>query len=276
MKIDDVPVDAVGVANRVAWLAKRSIKTTAKAEGLRLALSMIDLTTLEGKDSDGKVRRLCAKALAARPVRSDAAAVRRRLRLPAVRAAGEGADRGAAACAWRRSRRPSRPARRRSRRGSPRSTAAVGDGADEIDMVIDRGAFLSGHLDEVADEIEQVKEACGDAHLKVILETGELETLDNVRHASLLAMRHGADFIKTSTGKISPAATPSVMLVMLEAIRDYSDETGRMVGMKPAGGIRDAKSALTTLVIVKETLGDGVADAGVVPVRRLLARRTTC
>jgi deoxyribose-phosphate aldolase len=134
--------------------------------------------------------------------------------------------------------------------------AAVADGADEIDMVIDRGAFLSGQFDEVADEIERVKEACGDAHLKVILETGELETLDNVRRASLLAMRHGADFIKTSTGKVSPAATPSVVLVMLEAIRDYHDETGRMVGMKPAGGIRDAKSALTTLVIVKETLGD--------------------
>jgi deoxyribose-phosphate aldolase len=134
--------------------------------------------------------------------------------------------------------------------------AAVADGADEIDMVIDRGAFLSGYLDEVADEIEQVKAACGVAQLKVILETGELETLDNIRRASLLAMRHGADFIKTSTGKVAPAATPASVLVMLEAIRDYVDETGRMVGMKPAGGIRDAKSALTTLVIVKETLGD--------------------
>jgi len=133
--------------------------------------------------------------------------------------------------------------------------AAVADGAHEIDMVIDRGAFLSGRLGEVADEIERVKAACGDAHLKVILETGELETFDNVRQASLLAMRHGADFIKTSTGKVSPAATPSTILVMLEAIRDYVDETGRVVGMKPAGGIRDAKSALGVLVLVKETLG---------------------
>ena len=255
MKIDDVPVDAVGVANRVAWLAKRSIKTTAKAEGLRLALSMIDLTTLEGKDSDGKVRRLCAKALVpdpSDPTLPQCAAVC--VYPPFVRLAkeltrGSGVRVASVATAF-----PSGQAPLATRLAEV--TAAVGDGADEIDMVIDRGAFLSGHLDEVADEIEQVKAACGDAHLKVILETGELETLDNVRHASLLAMRHGADFIKTSTGKIAPAATPAVILVMLEAIRDYVEETGRMVGMKPAGGIRDAKAALTTLVIVKETLGD--------------------
>jgi deoxyribose-phosphate aldolase len=255
VKIDDIPVDAVGVATRVAWLAKRSIKTTAKAEGLRLALSMIDLTTLEGKDSDGKVRRLCAKALCpdpADPTLPQCAAVcvyPSFVRLAKELTEGTGVRVASVATAF-----PSGHAPLVTRLGEV--TAAVADGADEIDMVIDRGAFLSGHSDVVADEIEQVKAACGDAHLKVILETGELETLDNVRHASLLAMRHGADFIKTSTGKIAPAATPAVILVMLEAIRDYVEETGRMVGMKPAGGIRDAKAALTTLVIVKETLGD--------------------
>jgi len=255
VRIDEIPVDQVGVAARVGWLAKRSIKTTAKAEGLRLALSMIDLTTLEGKDSDGKVRRLVAKALLPDP--SDPTLPRCAavcvyppfVRLAKELVAGTGVRVASVATAF-----PSGQAPLATRIAEVE--AAVADGADEIDMVIDRGAFLSGHLDEVADEIVRVKEACRDAHLKVILETGELETLDNVRRASLLAMRHGADFIKTSTGKVSPAATPSVVLVMLEAIRDYYDETGRMVGMKPAGGIRDAKSALTTLVIVKETLGD--------------------
>jgi deoxyribose-phosphate aldolase len=255
VRIDEIPVDQVGVAARVAWLGKRSIKTTAKAEGLRLALSMIDLTTLEGKDSDGKVRRLVAKALLPDP--SDPTLPRCAavcvyppfVRLAKQITAGSGVRVASVATAF-----PSGQAPLATRLAEVE--AAVADGADEIDMVIDRGAFLSGQFDEVADEIERVKEACGDAHLKVILETGELETLDNVRRASLLAMRHGADFIKTSTGKVSPAATPSVVLVMLEAIRDYHDETGRMVGMKPAGGIRDAKSALTTLVIVKETLGE--------------------
>jgi deoxyribose-phosphate aldolase len=255
VRIDEIPVDQVGVAARVGWLAKRSIKTTAKAEGLRLALSMIDLTTLEGKDSDGKVRRLVAKALLPDP--SDPTLPRCAavcvyppfVRLAKELVAGTGVRVASVATAF-----PSGQAPLATRIAEVE--AAVADGADEIDMVIDRGAFLSGHLDEVADEIVRVKEACRDAHLKVILETGELETLDNVRRASLLAMRQGADFIKTSTGKVSPAATPSVVLVMLEAIRDYYDETGRVVGMKPAGGIRDAKSALTTLVIVKETLGE--------------------
>jgi deoxyribose-phosphate aldolase len=255
VRIDEIPVDQVGVAARVGWLSKRSIKTTAKAEGLRLALSMIDLTTLEGKDSDGKVRRLVAKALLPDP--SDPTLPRCAavcvyppfVRLAKELVAGTGVRVASVATAF-----PSGQAPLATRIAEVE--AAVADGADEIDMVIDRGAFLSGHLDEVADEIVRVKEACRDAHLKVILETGELETLDNVRRASLLAMRQGADFIKTSTGKVSPAATPSVVLVMLEAIRDYYDETGRMVGMKPAGGIRDAKSALTTLVIVKETLGE--------------------
>jgi deoxyribose-phosphate aldolase len=254
VRLEDVPVDAVGVQARAAWLAKRSIKTTAKDEGLRLALSMIDLTTLEGKDSDGKVRRLCAKAMhpdPADPTLPSVAAVcvyppfvalaRRLLDATPVRVAS-------VATAF-----PSGQAPLATRIAEVE--AAVADGAHEIDMVIDRGAFLSGRLGEVADEIERVKAACGDAHLKVILETGELETYDNVRQASLLAMRHGADFIKTSTGKVSPAATPSTILVMLEAIRDYVDETGRVVGMKPAGGIRDAKAALGVLVLVKETLG---------------------
>ena len=148
---------------------------------------------------------------------------------------------------------------------------AVALGADEVDMVIDRGAFLSGRYAKVYDEIVQVKEACGDAHLKVILETGELGTYDNVRRASLLAMAAGADFIKTSTGKISPAATLPVTLCMLEAIRDVYDETGRIVGMKPAGGIRTAKQAVQYLVVLHETLGLRVADARPLPLRRLLA-----
>jgi deoxyribose-phosphate aldolase len=254
VRLEDVPVDAVGIEARAAWLAKRSIKTTAKDEGLRLALSVIDLTTLEGKDSEGKVRRLCAKAVwpdPADPTLPPVAAVcvyppfvalaRRLLAGTPVRVAS-------VATAF-----PSGQAPLATRLAEVE--AAVADGAHEIDMVIDRGAFLSGRLGEVADEIEQVRAACGGAHLKVILETGELETYDNVRQASLLAMRHGADFIKTSTGKISPAATPSTILVMLEAIRDYVDETGRVVGMKPAGGIRDAKAALGVLVLVKETLG---------------------
>jgi deoxyribose-phosphate aldolase len=256
MRLEDVPVDAVGIQARASWLAKRSIKTTAKDAGLRLALSMIDLTTLEGKDSDGKVRRLCAKAVQPDPTDPTlptvaavcvyppfVALARRLLNTTPVRVAS-------VATAF-----PSGQAPLATRLAEV--DAAVADGAHEIDMVIDRGAFLSGRLGEVADEIEQVKAACGDAHLKVILETGELETYDNVRQASLLAMRHGADFIKTSTGKVSPAATPSTILVMLEAIRDYVDETGRVVGLKPAGGIRDAKAALGVLVLVKETLGEG-------------------
>ena len=248
-------VDQVGAEARAAALATRSIKTASKAWALDAAVRMVDLTTLEGADTPGKVRSLCAKAM--RPDPSDATT-------PAVAAVcvypdlvgvaaealrGSGVKVASVATAF-----PSGRASLGVKLTDVRE--AVAAGADEIDMVIDRGAFLSGHLDEVADEIVRVKEACRDAHLKVILETGELETLDNVRRASLLAMRHGADFVKTSTGKVSPAATPAVVLVMLEAIRDYYDETGRMVGMKPAGGIRDAKSALTTLVIVKETLGE--------------------
>jgi deoxyribose-phosphate aldolase len=254
VRLEDVPVDAVGIEARAAWLAKRSIKTTAKDEGLRLALSMVDLTTLEGKDSDGKVRRLCAKAVhpdPGDPTLPSVAAVC--VYPPFVALARQLLDGTAVKVASVATAFPSGQAPLATRLAEVE--AAVADGAHEIDMVIDRGAFLSGRTDEVADEIERVRAACGEAHLKVILETGELETYDNVRQASLLAMRHGADFIKTSTGKVSPAATPSTILVMLEAIRDYVDETGRVVGMKPAGGIRDAKAALGVLVLVKETLG---------------------
>ena len=271
MKIDDVPVDAVGVANRVAWLAKRSIKTTAKAEGLRLALSMIDLTTLEGKDSDGKVRRLCAKALVPDP--SDPTLPRCAavcvyppfVRLAKELTRGSGVRVASVATAF-----PSGQAPLATRLAEVRRRSA--DGADEIDMVIDRGAFLSGQLDEVADEIEQVKAACGDAHLKVILETGELETLDNVRHASLLAMRHGADFIKTSTGKVAPGG---------HARGDPRDARGdprlrrgdRPDGRHEAGRRHPRRQGGADDARDRE--GDArrrVADAGVVPARRLVAR----
>jgi deoxyribose-phosphate aldolase len=255
VRLEDIPVDAVGIEARVSWLAKRSIKADAKEAGLRLALSMIDLTTLEGKDSEGKVRRLCAKALHPDPADPTLPTVAAVCVYPTFVAfartlvAGSGVRVASVATAF-----PSGQAPISTRLAEV--AAAVAAGADEIDMVIDRGAFLSGRSAVVAGEIEQVKATCGDAHLKVILETGELETYDNVRRASLLAMRHGADFIKTSTGKVAPAATPATILVMLEALRDYVEETGRMVGMKPAGGIRDAKAALATLVIVKETLGE--------------------
>lgn len=257
--LEEIPVDAVGVERRVAYLATRSIKTSAKEEGLRLALSMIDLTTLEGKDTPGKVQRLCAKAV--RPDSLDltlphvaAVCVYPALVAVARSALADAPVRVASVATGF----PSGQMPLETRLGEVR--AAVAAGADEVDMVIDRGAFLSGRLGQVGEEIEAVLEACGPAHLKVILETGELVTYDNVRRASLLAMRSGAHFIKTSTGKISPAATPAVVLVMLEAIRDYVEESGRMVGMKPAGGVRTAKQALQTLVVVKETLGQQWLD----------------
>ncbi len=253
--IDDVPVDAVGVEARAAWLAKRSIKTTAKEAALRLAVSMVDLTTLEGKDSEGKVRRLCAKALRPDPADPTVPPVAAVCVYPTfVRTAREALGGAPVHVASVATAFPSGHAPIETRLAEVR--AAVADGADEIDMVIDRGAFLAGHVDRVSDEIVRVKDACGEAHLKVILETGELETYDNVRRASILAMRAGADFIKTSTGKVNPAATPPVILVMLEAIRDFEQETGRAVGLKPAGGIRTAKDAIRSLVLVKETLGD--------------------
>lgn len=248
-------VDQVGIEDRAAALAKRSIKKGAKQAGIRLAMSMLDLTTLEGKDSDGKVRQLCQKAM--RPMPGDAsvphvAAVCVYLNLvPVAREtlAGSGVKVASVATGFPAGLVPLPVKIEETRR-------AVAMGADEVDMVIDRGAFLAGQYDQVFEEIVAVKEACGPAHLKVILETGELETYDNVRKASHLAMTAGADFIKTSTGKIQPAATPGVVLVMLEAIRDHYLETGRRIGMKPAGGIRTSKQALHLLVLVKETLGD--------------------
>jgi deoxyribose-phosphate aldolase len=247
-------VDEVGVTERVARFQARSIKSDAKVAALRMILSMIDLTTLEGQDTPGKVRQLCRKAMHLHDALPD---------LPNV----------AAVCVY-----PTMVGIARQSLGdadirvasvatafpsgmSPRSIKleetrmAVEAGADEIDMVISRGAFLQGDYGYVFDEIAAIKEACGDAHLKVILETGELGTLDRVRRASVLAIHAGADFIKTSTGKIQPAATMPVTLVMLQAIRDHFRETGRIVGMKPAGGISSAKLAIQYLVMLRETLG---------------------
>ena len=249
------PVDQVSIEERAAALGKRSIKKQTKVAGLRLAVRMMDLTTLEGKDSPGKVKSLCAKAL--RPLDSDptigpvgAVCVYPNLVPTAVAALrGSGVHVASVATAF-----PSGLSPLPVKLDDVRR--AVGFGADEIDMVIDRGAMLGGEFARVFDEIAQTKEACGPAHLKVILETGELGSYDVVRHASEIAMAAGADFIKTSTGKIVPAATPAVTLVMLEAIRDFYYATGKRIGMKPAGGIRTAKQALHYLVIVKETLGD--------------------
>ena len=232
------PVDTVGVEERVARFCTRSIKTASKVEGLRLALSMIDLTTLEGQDTPGKVRQLCQKALHlhdAMPGLPTVAAVCVYPTMVGVaRKALGGADIHVASVATAF---PSGMAPMSVKLEDTRT--AVAEGADEIDMVISRGAFLSGQYQAVYDEIAAIKEACGDAHLKVILETGELGTLDRVRQASVLAMHAGADFIKTSTGKIQPAATMPVTFVMLSAIRDFHRQTGRMVGMKPSrsGGL---------------------------------------
>src|SRR5213078_4089849 len=223
-------IDQVAVEERAATLAKRSIKREAKVFALELAVRMTDLTTLEGADTPGKVAALASKAV--RPDPSDPG-------IPSV----------AAVCVY-----PNLvPTAVEAKLEEVRWV--VEHGADEVDMVIDRGAFLAGRYAKVYDEIVRVKEACGDAHLKVILETGELGTYDNVRRASLLAMAAGGDFIKTSTGKLSSAATLPVALVMLEAIRDVYEETGRRVGFKPAGGIRNAKQAVQHLVLVHETLG---------------------
>jgi deoxyribose-phosphate aldolase len=248
-------VDQVGVEARAATLATRSIKTTAKAFALDLAIGMVDLTTLEGQDTPGKVRALCAKGR--RPDPTDptcppvaAICVYGDLVPTAVEAlAGSDIHVAAVATAF-----PSGRAPLDVKLADTK--AAVAAGADEIDMVIDRGAFLAGRYLEVYDEIVATKQASGDAHLKVILETGELATYDNVRRASWLAMLAGGDFIKTSTGKVSPAATLPVTLVMLEAVRDFRDQTGRQVGVKAAGGIRAAKDAIRYLVVVNEVAGD--------------------
>ena len=247
-------VDQVGAEARAAMLATRSIKAASKERAIDLAISMVDLTTLEGMDTPGKVRALCAKALRPDPtdpttphvaavcVYGDMAGVARE-------SVGDALHVAAVATAF--------PSGRASLDVKLTDTReAVAAGADEIDMVIDRGAFLAGHYLDVYDEIVGVKEACGTAHLKVIFETGELRTYDNVRRASWLAMLAGADFIKTSTGKVSPAATPPVTLILLEAVRDWHRATGRYVGVKPAGGIRTTKDAIRYLVMINEVCGE--------------------
>ena len=247
-------VDKVMVEERAASLAKRSLKKEAKVAGLKLSISMMDLTTLEGKDSAGKVRQMSYKARvpSADPSIPSCAAVCVYPKLvPIAKKALEGSTVKVASVSTAF---PSGLSPLAVKLADVRQ--AVELGADEIDMVIDRGAMLSGEYNAVFDEIAATKEACGEAHLKVILETGELGSYDVVRKASQIAMLAGGDFIKTSTGKIVPAATPPVTLVMLEAIRDYYYATGKRIGMKPAGGIRTAKQALHYLVMVKETLGD--------------------
>jgi deoxyribose-phosphate aldolase len=247
-------VDAVALEARAAEFAKRSIKRESKLEALTLAVRMMDLTTLEGADTPGKVAALSAKAMRPDPVDRGVPSVAAVCVYPSLvgvakeRVAGSGVKVASVATAF-----PSGQSTLRVKLAEVE--AAIDLGADEIDMVIDRGAFLSGRYAKVFDEIVAIKEACGNTLLKVILETGELGTYDNVRRASLLAMAAGADFVKTSTGKVSPAATLPVTLCMLEAIRDVHDETGRMVGMKPAGGIRHAKQAIQYLCVLHETLG---------------------
>jgi deoxyribose-phosphate aldolase len=259
------PVDQVGADARAAMLATRSIKTASKKWAIDMAISMIDLTTLEGADTDGKVKAICNKAI--RPDPTD-------LNVPHVGAicvyndmvstarthldASGGHDIPVAAVST------AFPSGRASLEVKERDTKdAIAHGATEIDMVIDRGAFLSGDLEKVFSEIVYIKSLCGDkAHLKVILETGELVTYDNVRKASFLAMAAGADFIKTSTGKVAPAATAPVVLVMLEAVRDFYQMTGVRIGVKPAGGIRTTKDAIKQLVLVKETAGEEWLNPG--------------
>ena len=247
-------VDQVGVSERVAALTTRSIKKDAKLAAIELAVSMVDLTTLEGADTPGKVHALCAKAVrpdVADPSVPSVAAVCVYPDLVQVaRHALPGSGVAVASVAT------SFPSGRASLDVKLADTRyAVTAGADEIDMVIDRGAFLAGRYGQVYAEIRAVREACGDAHLKVILETGELATLDNVARASWLAMLAGADFVKTSTGKVTPAATPPVALVMLGAVRDFEQASGRRVGVKVAGGIRTAKDAIRYLVLVNEVAG---------------------
>ena len=247
-------VDAVALEERAATLAKRSIKRESKLQALDLAIRMMDLTTLEGQDTPGKIAALCSKALRPDPVDPTVPAVAAVCVYPNLvadakrRLEGSGVKVASVATAFPSGQSPTEIKVAETR-------AVVELGADEVDMVIDRGAFLSGRYAKVYDEIVKIKEACGETHLKVILETGELGTYDNVRRASLLAMAAGADFIKTSTGKLPSAATLPVTLVMLEAIRDVYEETGRRVGMKPAGGIRQSKQAVQYLVQLHETLG---------------------
>ncbi len=257
--LDNLPgVDKVGAEGRAAMLATRSIKTTSKAKAIDLAIKMVNLTTLEGADTPGKVKSLCAKGFRPDPtdasvphvgaicVYNDMVEIARK-HLDSI--GGQDIPVAAVSTAF--------PSGRASMEVKLRDTKdAIEAGASEIDMVIDRGAFLSGRIGEVFEEIREIKSLCGDrAHLKVILETGELATYDNVRKASYLAMLAGADFIKTSTGKVTPAATAPVVLVMLEAVRDFYKLTGQRIGVKPAGGIRTTKDAIKQLVLVNETAG---------------------
>jgi deoxyribose-phosphate aldolase len=252
-------VDKVGADARAAALGTRSIKTTAKAKAIELAIGMVDLTTLEGADTPGKVRGLATKALRPDPLDPSCPPTAAVCVYPSMTATAKAIVKGSSvrvasvATAF-----PSGQASLKVKLDDVRD--AVDAGADEIDMVLNRGAFLAGRYLEVFDEIAAVKGACGEARLKVILETGELVTYDNVRRASWLSMLAGGDFIKTSTGKISPAATPPVTLIMLEAVRDFLATTGTKVGVKPAGGIRTAKDAIKYLVLVNETVGDGWLD----------------
>jgi deoxyribose-phosphate aldolase len=248
-------IDQVGVEERASRFTTRSIKKESKMNGLKLVLNMIDLTTLEGKDTEGKVKQLCYKAMHPHDAVPDIPAVAAICVYPSmVKVAkkaveGSGVKIASVATAF--------PSGQAPKEIKIRDTKyAVDQGADEVDMVISRGKFLAGEYNFVFDEIAAIKEACGDARLKVILETGELGTFDKVRRASDIAMYAGADFIKTSTGKIQPAATMPVTLVMLEAIRDFYYKTGKMIGMKPAGGISKSKLALHYLVMVKEVLGE--------------------
>jgi deoxyribose-phosphate aldolase len=249
------PVDAVALETRAADLATRSIKKKAKVEGLKLAIRMMDLTTLEGMDSPGKVRQLCQKARRPHPLRTDIPACAAVCVYPDLVEVAVDALRGSAvqvaavATGF--------PSGRTDRQTKLREVElAVAAGATEIDMVIDRGAYLAGRYGEVFDEIAAVKAACGKARLKVILETGELKTYDNIRRACRIALLGGADFLKTSTGKVTPASTLPVVLLMLEMVRDHFLATGAMVGVKAAGGIRTGKDALKYLVLVAETCGD--------------------
>ena len=248
-------IDKVGVEERVARFQTRSIKNESKMQGLKMALNMIDLTTLEGKDTPGKVKQMCYKAMHLHDVHAGLPTVAAVCVYPSMvktavnEVKGSGVKVASVSTAF-----PSGQAPMDVKLTDTKF--AVDAGADEIDMVISRGKFLAGDYNFVFDEIASIKEACGKARLKVILETGELVTLDNVRRASDIAMHAGADFIKTSTGKIQPAATMQVTYTMLEAIRDFHLLTGRMVGMKPAGGISNSKLALHNLVMVKETLGN--------------------
>jgi len=247
--------DTVGVNERVARFCTRSIKKASKLEGLKLALSMIDLTTLEGKDTAGKVKQLCYKAMHPHDALKNIPTVAAICVYPTYVGIAKNALKGSGiqvasvATAF-----PSGQSNMETKILDTKF--AVDQGADEIDMVISRGEFLSGNYQFVFDEIATIKEACGKAHLKVILETGELDTLDNIRKASEIAMYAGADFIKTSTGKIQPAATMPVTYVMFDAIKDFYLKTGKMIGMKPAGGISTSKIALQYLVMLNEVLGE--------------------